>query len=527
MGDLKPSRIKCVSCSYEPNIITDICIKCGGKVVKICGKCGFENSVEKTRCDNCGELLALTPDKKLKITQRIKDFGKEKKINLEFEPIEDTIFKDDLEIKEKRNREEELLSKEERIEEEKRKLDNYINSTKKTVVITQKPQPIDSGKKNRKKLVFIITISFIVSAILSYFLFIKKNISRYQLIMTTKKYLTALREKDYEKAYDYLTTNSKNIVSFADYLKASEEYYSKSGEWDFKDIKIYYFDENHSVIKYKLKEKNEWRDDYLNFVREYKYWKRPYFYNLLNDIDDALIKKDFSKALFLSQRLYLIDPIDPRTSGYLCYSEYFMRLYDKSVESCKKVLEISNMYPIKYYNFEELFWFKFNYADSLRFLGRDNESIDIYQSLISDNRVNLSNKCSVFLARSDSYIAIKEYDKAKDDLQSAFLICEKGFEKKQAQERLDIINGVSCSRAVEYLKQSIYDSISFNSFIEKEMENIKKKTPRSKILSEYLCDHRSGPLYLVEVLIRSNNSVVASYNAEINLWEKTIDISKK
>lgn len=526
MGELKPSRIKCVSCDYEPNIITDICIKCGSRVVKICGNCGFENSVEKTRCDNCGELLALTPDKKLKITQRTKDFKEEKKINLEFEPIENTVLKSDVDVREKRNREEELLSKEERIEEEKKKLDNYINSAKKTVVVIQKPQPINT-KKNKSNLVFIIIISFIVSFILSYFLFIKKSISRYQLIITTKKYLTALKEKDYEKAYDYLTTNSKNIVSFTDYLKASEDYYSKSGEWDFKDIKIYYFDENHGIIKYKLKEKNEWRDDYLNFIREYKYWKRPYFYNLLNDIDDALIKKDFSKALFLSQKLYLIDPIDPRTSGYLCYSEYFMRLYDKSVESCKKVLEISNMYPIKYYNTEELFWFKFNYADSLRFLGRDNESIEIYQSLISDNTVDLSNKCSVFLARSDSYMAIKEYDKAKNDLQSAFSICKKDFEKEEAEERFNIINGVSCPVAVEYLKRSIYDNISFNSFIEKETENIKKKNPKSKIFSEYLCNYKFGPVYLVEVLIKSNNTIVRSYNAEINLWKKTIDISKK
>ncbi|MEF3279362.1 MAG: zinc ribbon domain-containing protein [Elusimicrobiota bacterium] len=540
MDNINPSKIICKKCGYEPNIITDVCIKCGGEIVKICGKCGHENSVEKSRCDNCGELLALTPQKKIDSSNRKDDIPpkEEKKIKLEFEPINESVWKKDDSYrkeneKQKINAEEqkEVESKIKKTEDEKKKIEDYIKNSS---FDEKNAQPITSTlqvkKDNYKKRIFIIIFSsLVVSIIASYLLFVRKSISRYELLYTAKKYLNALKERNYEKAYNYLSNNSKTIVSFTDYLKASESYYSKIGSWEFKDLKIYYFEENQSVIVYKLKEGDgQWRDDYLNFVKEHGVWTRPYVWNLFRDIDEAFSQRDFSKSLFLSQKLYLIDPLDPRSSGYLCWSEYFMRLYDKAIDSCRRVVELSAIYPIKYYNEEELFWYRFNYADSLRFTDRIEESIKIYDLLISNPDVPIKNKCSVFLARADGYVATKKYNSAMNDLASAISICEDGIEKKEAEKRISMLKGESCSDAIKYLKNYKIDGVNINDFIDSEL----KKTfdvSKLKYETEYVCNYLNGPSYKVEIRVKKSGKKrfdILRYEGIVNLWERTINIKQ-
>ena len=55
----KISVIRCPKCGYEPNVLTDTCLKCRAELEKLCGNCGFSNAVEKNYCDTCGGLLVL------------------------------------------------------------------------------------------------------------------------------------------------------------------------------------------------------------------------------------------------------------------------------------------------------------------------------------------------------------------------------------------------------------------------------------------------------------------------------------
>lgn len=525
----KPSRIICKSCGYEPNIITDVCIKCGGDVVKICGNCGQENAVDSVKCVKCGSLLALTPHKKIDLTGEEKEKVEDLKSNendsadkikpktgIEFESLIESISKKDESYRKKIEKPHNPDLK--KVEEEREKINNFIKEKKVDESENKNKIPVEEKKDRRKiKLVFTAVLLIVGFFSVYYLFFFRKSYSRYDLIITARKYLSALRDGEYDRAYEYLSHNSKAIVSFSDYVKTLENYYSKIGKWDFKNIEIYYFNKDQGIIKYRLIENGKEKDDYLNFINEYGKWKRPFVYNLFEEIDDAFSKKDFPKALFLSQRLYLIDPVDPRSSGYLCWSEYLMHLYDKSVESCKRVFEMSEIYPVKYYGSNELFWYTFNYADSLRFIGKIEQSIDIYSSLLRNPQVSESDKCSVYLARSDSYSVLKMYSKTFDDLKSAVNACdENSIEKKEAIRRIKILNGGACEDAVMFARKFRYSNMAFEDFIKKTMD---EKGARNYSY-EFKCSHLEGSMYDVIVYVLKGKKQLASYKISVDLWER-------
>ena len=519
MDELKPSKIICKDCGYESNVISDVCIKCGGKLVKVCGNCGTENSVEKIYCDSCGSLLALTPHKKIDKEIKNEKEGKVEKsnINIEFEPITETMLKKEDSYRKKKE-EKDFKSndkKEISVIEEKRKIEEYVLEKEKKEVEQKKDSTENNFKKKNNFFIYLGILSIIFLIFLLYFFVFKKSISKYNLIITAKTYLTYLKDSNYEKAYYYLSNNSKSLISIDDYVKTLKEHYSNLGEWDFKDLSIYYYSENQSIIKYRLFEKGKWRDDYINFIKEYGVWRRPYVWDLFQRIDKAFADKDFSKALYYSQQLYLIDPIDPRSYGYLCWSEYMMMFFDKSVESCKKVIEVSNLHPIKYYNDEDIFWYKFNYADSLRMLNKDDEALDYFTILENYDGVPLSNKCGVYTARSDIFIHKNEYEKALSDLNIALSICKDNSLINDITKRISMLKGDECNLAINFLKKYKYNNERFDDYVNKITPNV-----------IYSCRHLNGPIYEVKVLLKKKSKLLGNYICNIDLWNRTASVKE-
>lgn len=536
MSELKPSKLVCKVCGYEPNIITDVCLKCGGEVVKICGKCGAENLVEAARCKNCGSLLALSPHKKIDLEdEKPKDSDKKQNEQkediqqhqkavlggLEFESVLDAVSKKDISWRKKESMKERQQMQHtsndvgdiEKVKHEIKVIESLAKNTMKSEEVKQ--QKIE--KKKDVGVYILVSSVFLLVFALVFVFFIRPSYSRYNLMFTAKKYLSSLKDEDWEGAYSLLTQNSKANISLSDYAKSLSDYYSKIGKWDFKDIEVYKLTKNEGIIKYKLIENGIERDDYLNFVKEYGRWRRPFVYSLFDEIEDALAKKDMSRALFLAQKLYLIDPMDPRSSGYLCWCEYFMYLFDKSVESCKRVVELSKTYPIKYYSDEEIFWYTFNYADSLKYIGKIEESIDIYSSLLTKPDISEKGKCSILITRSDAFVLLKRYEYAKNDISKALEVCD-GIEKKEAVRRLDMLEGNMCPDAVLFAKKYRYkEDRSIEDIIDEEVKNVE-----GSLL--YSCQYVKGPIYSVSAVIKKGKRIVKSFSFEVDLWEKTLKV---
>lgn len=528
---MKPTIIRCSKCGYESNIISDICIKCGSKLEKICGNCGFANDVAKNYCDQCGKLLAL------KINEETQEEKTNLSGNLEFENFHEAMESKDISYRKKISAQDEILrEKTEGVLKEKeylRKLEEEQKLKKEEEELKRLALEKKENFWNKKKNYVVIFLIVFIILLGSYIIFVP-NIPKLTLLMTAKKYLSALRDKDYKSAYELLSNNSKLSISFTDYLKRNEEYYSKIPNWEFKDISIYRIDKNGAIIKYWLKENNEWKQDYISFILEHGKWRRPYIWNLFAPIDEAISKGDYPQALFLSQRLYLIDPVDPRTSGYLCSAEYLMGLYDKAIESCKRTIDSLSFYPVGFTQ-EEIFWFMFYYADSLRFQANFDKAIETYNELFKFNDISIKNKCPLLMARADAYIRKNLIDNAKDDIEQALDVCVSGINKEETLKRWRYLNGKAIDEAISFAKKfkESKQKPSLADLVKLEIDETLKKE-KKKILSiedVWTASYLDGSTYEVvikEVKKFKNGKKIEEekYKVKVNLWTYEAKLEK-
>ena len=516
----KRSVIKCSKCGYESNILADTCIKCEGKLDKICGECGFKNSPFKNFCDQCGNAFAITsPPEELATHKPEKPI--EKKTDLEIQSISDTMS-------------DETASNTGRIKKSPDKAPAKKHPSAPHPYIPGRRVPVK--KKNSLLNIFIIT-GLSAALLFVLYLTITPHIPKIKLLIKTKKYLTQLSKGNYKEAYKMLSSNSQSSCNMETYIQNTENYYSKRPKWRFKEIKALKINKKTALIKYKLKEgKDEWKDDYISFVKEGDTWARPYIWNIFKPIDNAFAISDFSTALYLAQKLNLIDPLDPRTWGYLCSAEYNLGLYDKAVNSCKKTLEISEIYPVGF-NKTTKAWFYFQLANSLKFTKNYNPAFKIYRNLLSDKTSSKLEQCQILLNRSDAYAEVKKYNDALKDILAAQTICPANFQN-DLKTFFGHLTGTSKEEAVSFAQKSRFktDMPTIAELRKMEIADTAKRLGRKnrRFLPKdtWSAIHIIGPEYRVflrEVRINPLTKMKETKNLRIfkvNLWLNSIILEK-
>ncbi len=513
----KPSVIKCPKCGYQPNILSDVCLHCGTKLAKTCGECGFANHVEKNYCDQCGALLTLNPPAKAEQAGApppppAAQPGKQA-FKLEMESIQDTVSASDQSF---RRRMEEGAKLEKKAEAARApsgpaqpppaappKASSPLmadSSRLRKDPAPPKPAPQTLAKRLAGPVVTVI-LGLVLLAIL--YMIAAPSLPRIRLVMTAKAYLTDISEGRYDKAYDLLSTNSKAAISLEDYVKNSKDYYSKAPAWQFRDVQVFMMDKDAAMVRYELKEgKAPWKKDYISFVREHNRWTRPYIWILFQPIQDAIDRRDYPQALFLAQKLYLTDPVDPRSSGYLCSTEFYMGIYDKAAESCRRVIDGAAIYPVGYTR-DEMYWYNLAYADSLRYLQRDLVAIQEYEKLMKWPGLTPEEQCPLFLNRADSYVAVKDYDRALQDVMSAQAVCFEEPSKSDARKRLAYLSGSAVNDAVLFAQKSRFQAgmPPIGEARRQQLEAMKAKIgPKAARLlprDQWVAVHVGGPEYRV------------------------------
>ncbi|MEA3307274.1 MAG: hypothetical protein U9Q34_05780 [Elusimicrobiota bacterium] len=540
----KRSILKCSKCGYESNVITDTCIKCEGKLDKICGECEFKNSPFKNFCDQCGSVLSIaepaekTPNPENKPSAPEPEKPQEKKPELEIESISDTMgvetgpestsrinsspntnFPADENSPEKKDN---ILSKQ--------KSAPHAFITGRTAATISKDA---SNSKKKRVLNIFITLGLSGALLFILYLIAVPHIPKIKLLIKTKRYLNHLSKKDYKDAYKMLSSNSQASCSMETYIKNTKNYYSKRPQWEFKNINIFKIEKKVALIKYKLKEgEEEWKDDYLSFVKEGNTWARPYIWNLFKPIDQAFAKSDYSTALYLAQKLNLIDPLDPRTLGYLCSAEYNLGLYNKAVESCRKTIETSEIYPVGF-DKEAKTWYYFQLANSLKFTKDYEPAFKIYRNLLANKKASKLEQCQILLTRSDAYAGAKKYNEALKDILVAKTICPPNFQG-DLKMFLNYLTGKSKKEAITFAQKSKFKADLPTIFELRKIEraNIAKRLgkrrrkymPRDK----WSAIHIQGPEYKVflrEIRINPLTRMKESKNLRIfrvNLWSHSI-----
>jgi hypothetical protein len=553
----KQAVIKCPKCGYQPNIISDTCLRCGTHLEKACGECGFANSVEKNYCDGCGALLSLTPPPKdaAAAPPPPPEAPKNRAPQLEMESIQDTVSSRDNSF---RTRKDAPPAQPARPPEAPRPAAAPPPAQKQNSGRTpgslsgSSPFMADSARLRKeptlqaspKQRFFrrmsgpVLTVFLTLVLLGIIYMIVAPSIPRLRLIMTAKSYLTAISEAKFEKAYELLSSNSKANITQEEYVKNSMDYYSKAPAWQFRDVQVFTMDKNAAMVRYELKEgATEWKHDYISFVREHNRWTRPYIWILFQPIDDAIKKQDFPQALFLAQKLYLTDPVDPRSSGFLCSTEFFMGIYDKAVESCRRTIDGAETYPVGYSS-EELYWFNLCYADSLRYLQRDRVAIQEYEKLMKWPGLTAKEQCPLYLNRADSLVALQDYNRALQDIMSADTICFENPSRGEAKKRLGYLSGTARAEAIAFAQKSRFQQgmPPIAEARRQQLEAMKAKlgpqNARFLPKDQWVAAHIKGPEYRVflrqEILNprtrRQETQDVFIFN--VNLWSGKAKVEK-
>lgn len=548
----KPSVIKCPKCGYLPNMLGDVCLQCGTRLVKYCGECGFANSVEKNYCDQCGAMLSLQPPTKADQpppppapapAERPKP-----KFTLEMESIQDTVSERATSFRSKA------------VPPPKPDAPAAAPAAPKPGPAPSQAGPAtatsalspDSSRlmkqaplpKPVKPALFrriagpAITLLLAGVLIAIIYMIIAPSLPKLRLTMAAKSYLTAISEGKFEKAYDLLSSNSKNACSLEEYLKYSQDYYAKAPAWQYKDVEVFSMTADAAMIRYQIKEKGgEWKPDYISFVREHNRWTRPYIWILFDPIEDALKRQDFPQALFLAQKLYLTDPVDPRSSAYLCRTEFLMGLHEKASESCKRTIDMAAVYPPGYVS-DNMFQYHSHYADCLRYLQRDRVALQEYDKLLKWPGLTADQLCPLHLNRSDSFIYLKEYDKALQEVMTASTLCTKNPEKDDSKKRLAYMSGSAGAEAVAFAQKSRFQQnmppLAEARRQQLEMLKARLGPKNAKYLpkDQWLAVHAAGPEY--RVFLREEVYNLATRKTEsrdvfiflINLWTGKAKVEK-
>ena len=552
---LKSSVIKCQKCGYISNIISDTCIKCGSMLEKICGDCGFPNAVEKNYCDQCSVLLTLravppaqqgpgsAPAASLAPAENAKPPEKPK-YQFEMQPISETVAEKEASFRSRFSNKNVPLpaamtpppppsapqqvrpapAAGPRIPAAPSQLNKFLATTRR-----MKPKTVSGALVIAGLLAVLLFFLYLIAA---------PYIPKFTLKMAANTYLKRLSTGRYEEAYAMLSTNSKSACSLKSYLEYNKEYYGKAPAWTFKDVEVFVMEPAAAMVRYQLKAGTEpWHTDYISFVKEHDKWTRPYIWMLFEPIDTAIAKQDYPQTLFLAQKLYLTDPMDPRTSGYLCVAEFFMGLYDKATDSCRKTVLSASVYPVGF-SPEEVFQFKFFYADSLRFVQKYEMALDEYTELLRASSVSAKEQCPLFLSRADANVKLKRYDAALNDMLKADGICTDAANRAEVSRRMRFMNGDSREDAISFAQRTKprADLPTFSELRAKELASLTARTGSKNMRympkDNWVAAHLSGPEYRVVLRQESLNPRTRQtdlknvYAFTVNLWTGVIRIEE-
>ncbi len=567
----KPSVIKCPKCGYLPNLLGDTCIKCHAQLEKVCAACGFANSVEKNYCDQCGSIMILAAPK-LENPAAAAPVPEPIPAPSPFSPAPDPVpappapepvpAPPPAQEPEKKTFKLEMESIQDTVSEKEQ---SFRGRTPPTATPAQAPaavspvpekpglgplrpgtqtvfvrKPATGGTQSvLKKFSSAILTGLLLLALLAIlYIIAAPYLPRLRLLMTAKSYLSDISQAKYEKAYSLLSSNSKSACTLEEYEKNSKDYYSSVPAWEFKDVQVFAMSKDAAMLSYQLKEGSApWKTDYISFVHEHDRWTRPYIWVFFQPIQEALKKQDFPQALFLSQKLYLTDPIDPRSSGYLCTSEFYMGLFEKAAESCKRTVDSATTYPVGYSS-EELFWYNLCYTDSLRYLQRDREALQEYEKLLKWPGLTALEQCPLYLNRADSFIALKDYENALQDVLKAETSCTESPNREEARKRLGYLSGSAGPAAIAYAQRSRFQH-NMPPIAEArrlQLEALKTRLgPKNAWLlpkDQWLAVHMGGPEYRVFLRQESVNPRTRKKEAQdvfiflVNLWTNKAKVEK-
>jgi len=418
MSESASAEIVCTKCGQKFSAPGYACSKCQGSLAKVCGNCGFKNSVAKNYCDRCGTPMTLAPAAPPAAAAA---------------PPPEAQPPGTAHIPQTASRGSGAAGPPPKVAPPPPAGGLAIPAARR--MDSRGPAPVPEGayvpppptteasfsrlrrRDALQKLRFWLPI--LAVAAVGYLAYYDYNKPEKAIPRAAAQYLGALNHLDFPGAYALLSQEARAHCSLEEFRALSDE-----TPWTWSDVQIVRLEPEAAVVKYRLISNGQPpSDDFLILLREDGKWMRPYNWNLLQKIEDAFARKDPDMALLLAQAAVRINPRDPIARGYLCESVYFRNVPAETERECALAISLSRIYPSKL-SLKSLYHLRAilgdTYKNSLR---KYPEAVAQYDAMLAFPNLAAQDKCKLLLARADTRAAMGVAAEANLDLKEAASLC--------------------------------------------------------------------------------------------------------
>ncbi|MFH1726689.1 MAG: hypothetical protein ABII00_18920 [Elusimicrobiota bacterium] len=523
----KPSKVLCSKCGApgSPEAQQPVCAECGGRVVRVCGACGFKNSAAKNYCDVCGERVdaagtgpaeprgpsagkAAAPvreppqeaapvrepsreaapssspegdgdegngeeEKKRKDAvlglpkTMIRRIAGGKKEPSQPKPEPKRPSREDQPPPEARHEPKDEAAPAERKPrsdaDEGRRAPGYVAPRLKPKPV-EKEAPRGHKPERRERLgamtlrrvqarpVFSTVLGLvllIVGALLYAYFWQSQRTPGRMLLDTTVDYLVALKERDYAKAYALLSADSRSTCPLPLFKRLQDD-----SVWQFDDVRVEEVAEGRGFARYKLFVSGKpAEEDWLHLVLEDGAWRRAYWWHLIEDIETAIERRDYTAALGPIGKAARINPLDPMVNAYLCETAYHIQDYAAAARNCARALKAAKRFPSRLGR-AGLIQLHTILADLYRNHRGDTAAAEReYGVLLGFPDLSSAERCDLLLARADSRYDLGGFERAVEDFDMARGFCRDQDDIAYLERAVRVLSARAGSEAVALVER--------------------------------------------------------------------------
>jgi len=428
------AAILCTACGIaSATPLLAQCAKCGGKNARVCGGCGFSNSLAKNYCDKCGNpiselgaIVAPPPPTAVPgaakaeipatVVKHIKDPKKAAPPPAALPPAKKMAAEpgapagSPLPAAGRQNPG--------RFDDPPPIHDPWAAPSPPTQPPKVRKAPGWAGPL-RRALTTALATGAVIASLLGVWYRSEYNKPENAVRRDAVQYLEALRARDHAAAYAQFTDAARKYCTLEEFVATRD-----TSTWTWSDLQIEHQEPGAILLAYKLDiQGSEPRTDRVLFVQEGKRWVRPYSWALMKKVEEAFDRNNADMGLVLAQAAATVNPRDPMARGYLCEAAYYRKSPVDTERQCVTAIELSRVYPSNL-SLKSLYHLHAILADTYKnALQKPDLALDQFSQMMAFPSISPADQCEILLARSESYMALSRPGEALADADRAGQLC--------------------------------------------------------------------------------------------------------
>lgn len=341
------------------------------------------------------------------------------------------------------------------------------------------------------------------------------------LLKAAGDYLFALKQKEYDKAYQMLSADSRRSATAEAFRKMQDE-----SSWLFDDISAEIVAPGWALVRYKLLVSGQpIEQDWLVMKQEEGQWRRAYWWTLMEGVESAFAAGDQALAARLAREAQAIDPLDPMPVAYYCEAAWLSGDMKAAQESCEKALKMYETLPSRLGG-DGFFRARHIVADIERnVLKRPADAARDYGILLAYPKIEPDQACDLHFARAETELELAQNDAALEDFKQAQPLCRSEADRQFAARGTAVLSGSAGAEAVALVQAYRLpgDESALTEWRAKQRAELSKRLKtrvQDMPQDQWVPAHKGGSLY--SVTLKSGSSDVLT--AEADLFSRKVKV---